>query len=156
MITLTAEVLCDSCGKVCGVGEPNARRSDSHRSVSDKGYWATSAIDNAEAKARSHGAQINVASVTCKECLDKNVFETLKSISDKRELVLNNPHTYPIVGMTPFVNKEGELCGLCDGTHQHEHPMSKCVACGAEGLSENIAVHYCNPGVFNKHKPTTI
>jgi len=64
MITLTAEVLCDSCGKVCGVGEPTA--SSVH-----KIHWSTTAIQTALDKARSHGAQINVASVTCAECLAK-------------------------------------------------------------------------------------
>jgi len=68
MITLTAEVLCDSCGKVCGVGEPTSPRSSSS---GHKSHWATTAIEQAEAKARSHGAQINVASVTCAECLAK-------------------------------------------------------------------------------------
>ena len=68
MITLTAEVLCDSCGKVCGVGEPTAPRSSSS---GHKSHWAMSAIESAEAKARSHGAQINVATTTCAECLKK-------------------------------------------------------------------------------------
>jgi len=66
MITLTAEVLCDSCGKVCGVGEPQPSTS-----WIDKLHWSMRAIESAEAKARSHGAQINVASVTCAECLAK-------------------------------------------------------------------------------------
>ena len=72
MITLTAEVICDSCGNVCGVGEPVAPHNSPYKdTVSNRGHWATSAVDQAEAKARSHGAQINVASVTCAECLAK-------------------------------------------------------------------------------------
>ena len=66
MITLTAEVLCDSCGKVCGVGEPQPSTS-----WIDKLHWSMRAIESSEAKARSHGAQINVASVLCKQCLEK-------------------------------------------------------------------------------------
>ena len=67
MITLTAEVLCDSCGKVCGVGEPVP--SDKYQW--NMSHWAATAMLEAERKARSHGAQINVASVTCSECLAK-------------------------------------------------------------------------------------
>lgn len=44
----------------------------------------------------------------------------------------------------PFINREGDLCPLCDGTYRHEHPMSKCSLCGVTGLAENIAVHHCS------------
>ena len=68
MITLTVEVLCDTCGKVCGVGEPTPEIATRYHW---RYHWVTSAIELAERKARSHGAQINVASVTCAECLAK-------------------------------------------------------------------------------------
>lgn len=44
---------------------------------------------------------------------------------------------------SPEENEEGSLCGLCDGTHEHSHPMSKCVKCRAMGLAENMAKHVC-------------
>ena len=66
MITLTAEIICDTCAHVVATGEPSASVGAQTQSE-----WAWSAILIAEAKATSHGAQINVASVTCSECLAK-------------------------------------------------------------------------------------
>jgi len=48
-----------------------------------------------------------------------------------------------VVSIEPYTNRQGDLCGICDGTHGHEHPMSKCLICGATGLAENIAKHVC-------------
>ncbi len=45
----------------------------------------------------------------------------------------------------PFENAQGELCGLCDGTHAHEHPQLKCRLCGEQGLVENMVTHVCDP-----------
>jgi hypothetical protein len=47
-----------------------------------------------------------------------------------------------------YVNKAGDLCGLCDGTHAHTHPRHKCTKCGEIGLSENmVGKHVCKPKV---------
>ena len=43
-----------------------------------------------------------------------------------------------VVPIEPFKNDRGQLCGLCDGTHEHEHGMSRCSACGTVGLTENL------------------
>jgi hypothetical protein len=41
----------------------------------------------------------------------------------------------------PLRNEEGHLCGLCDGTYAHEHPMLRCAICGETGLAENMPGH---------------
>lgn len=43
----------------------------------------------------------------------------------------------------PMKNGEGSLCGLCDGTYQHEHQRVRCPKCGAEGLAENWPFRKC-------------
>jgi hypothetical protein len=48
-----------------------------------------------------------------------------------------------LVPTEPFKNFKGHLCGLCDGTSEHEHPRLKCSKCGAEGLAENMDKHVC-------------
>lgn len=48
-----------------------------------------------------------------------------------------------LIDVEPVKNAEGELCGLCDGTHEHEHAQSKCQACGVVGLTENMPMHRC-------------
>jgi hypothetical protein len=53
-----------------------------------------------------------------------------------------------LVPVAPMANREGELCGTCDGTHAHEHPMAKCTVCGATGLAEEMANHRCNKWAF--------
>ena len=42
----------------------------------------------------------------------------------------------------------GGLCGLCDSSHEHEHPQKRCARCGAIGLAENMAAgrHGCRAG----------
>ena len=59
MLTLVCEVLCDSCGKVCGVGEPHP---------STEFAYVSSAIYEAERKARAHGAYVGISGVECRTC----------------------------------------------------------------------------------------
>ena len=56
MITTTIEFVCDSCKAVISSVGPYDKPTDLVMTV-------------AESVARQHGAQINVASVTCSECL---------------------------------------------------------------------------------------
>ena len=58
MITITIEFVCDTCKEVISSVGPYDQPADVVTVV-------------AESLARSHGAQINVASVTCAECLRK-------------------------------------------------------------------------------------
>lgn len=53
----------------------------------------------------------------------------------------------PLVPIDPYVNQDGELCGICDGTYAHEHPYMKCTVCGQSGLAENMNNHVCKPFV---------
>lgn len=48
-----------------------------------------------------------------------------------------------LVSDKPIVNRKGDLCGLCDSSHGHEHPTLKCSECGISGLSENMKKHVC-------------
>lgn len=43
----------------------------------------------------------------------------------------------------PVRNREGELCGLCDGTHEHSHPQLQCAKCSTVGLARNMEGHVC-------------
>jgi len=61
-VTLTAEVYCDVCKKVIACGEPHPHTEFS---------FASSAIYEAERKARAHGAVINAACTLCKDCAAK-------------------------------------------------------------------------------------
>ena len=42
---------------------------------------------------------------------------------------------------TPMHNPKGYLCGLCDSSTEHYHPVFRCHLCGIEGLSENWERH---------------
>lgn len=71
---------------------------------------------------------------------NEQLIEVLKCLAQGRKKVTEPPTLVPD---DPFKNKEGELCGLCDGRHAHEHPRVKCSLCGEEGLVENMAKHSC-------------
>jgi hypothetical protein len=82
MITLTAEIICDTCGRVVATGEPSASVG-----AQTQAEWAWTILV-AEAKARSHGAQINVATVTCADCLAK---ERDSQVAAWEQSVKDNP-----------------------------------------------------------------
>jgi len=69
MITLTAEIICDTCKQVvaCGSCQP----------IDPNGsYWAHSAIHDAINKAVRRGASVLVATVECAECHAKSTTTT--------------------------------------------------------------------------------
>lgn len=53
-----------------------------------------------------------------------------------------------------LVNREGDLCGLCDGTNEHVHPQLVCLRCGVVGLDENMRDHVCGRTYGAKPTPS--
>lgn len=47
------------------------------------------------------------------------------------------------VKCAPERNRRGQLCGLCDGTDEHEHQRVACSRCGRAGLQENWPFGCC-------------
>jgi hypothetical protein len=58
MITLTAEIICDTCKQVVASGD----------AAEVKGFVVNSAV----VKAQAHGAHIGISRVTCAWCLEKS------------------------------------------------------------------------------------
>ncbi len=53
----------------------------------------------------------------------------------------------PLKRVEPMRNAEGDMCGTCDGTYEHEHAIDRCEQCGVTGLAENMGgpaqIHEC-------------
>jgi len=56
----------------------------------------------------------------------------------------------------PIKNRDGALCGLCDGTYDHAHPMVKCSSCGKVGLAENWPFKCCSDHMSGEKVPDAI
>jgi len=60
-----------------------------------------------------------------------------------------DPRADPDVETAPSMKIDAGGCGLCDGSHPHEHPMARCRRCGEVGLAENMSgpgrMHVCKP-----------
>lgn len=63
MITLTAEIICDTCKRVVASGNPAVTGN----------IEVFSAIADAVNKAKRHGAVIGFSTVTCADCLEKQM-----------------------------------------------------------------------------------